>query len=328
VDFNATATANFVAYMPKMQTEYGPGNLRTSQGEYELANDGFIQRSWDNYGQGASQNYLSVYQQPGGDNFYFGPKYDPSKQILYWDGKMRPYQAVNSNPLNDMYRTGFNQTYNVAISYGAEKANTRFSYTFVNDLPNQYNSDNQKHNFSLVGNINVHKNVKIDYTANYIRHKIHNRTSTAEYMWNTYSLIGAFEDIKLMREQYAVTSLGYRNVTYNAANPYSNTLTPNEAFIYVQPGREVMENMIWPMLAYNTYEINQRFIASVAPTWTIIEGLKLRGRISTDVTATSIEDNQATRTPISISPKDPGGLYSLINKNAVLQPLFRIKTFH
>jgi TonB-linked SusC/RagA family outer membrane protein len=315
VDFSATATANLVAYMPKMQTEYGPGNVRTSQGEYELANDGFIQRSWTNYGQGASQNYLSVYQATGGDNLYFGPKYDPSKQVLYWDGKMRPYQAVNSNPLNDMYRTGFNQTYNVAVSYGGEKANTRFSYTFINDLPNQYNSDNQKHNFSLVGNINVNKNVKIDYTANYIRHAIHNRASTAEWMWDTYSLTGAFEDIKLMREQYARTSLGYLNVTYNASNPYSNTLTPNEAFIYDQPGREVMENMLWPILANNTYETNQRLISSVAPTWTIIEGLKLRGRISTDVTATSIEDNQATRRPISVNPTDPGGGYSLVNKN-------------
>jgi TonB-linked SusC/RagA family outer membrane protein len=315
VDFSATAAANYVAYMPKMQTEYGPGNIRTSQGEFELANEGFIQRSWDNYGQGASQNYLSVYQATGGDNLYFGPKYDPGKQVLYWDGQMRPYQAVSDNPLNEMFRTGYNQTYNVAVSYGAEKANTRFSYTFVNDLPNQYNSDNQKHNFSLVGNINMHKNLKVDYTANYIRHNIHNRASTAEWMWDTYSLTGAFEDIGLMREKYARTSLGYLNVTYNAANPFGNTLTPNEAFIYDQPGREVMSYMLWPILANNTYELNQRFISSVAPIWTIMEGLKLRGRISTDVTATSIEDNQATRTPISISPRDPGGSYSLINKN-------------
>jgi TonB-linked SusC/RagA family outer membrane protein len=315
VDFNATAAASYVAYMPKMQTEYGPGNIRTSQGEYELANDGFIQRSWNNYGQSASQNYLSVYQATGGDNLYFGPKYDPGKQVLYWDGQMRPYEAVSDNPLNELFRTGYNQTYNVAVSYGSEKANTRFSYTFVNDLPNQYNSDNQKHNFSLVGNIDLHKNLRVDYTANYIRHGIHNRTSTAEWMWDTYSLTGAFEDIGLMRERYARTSLGYLNVTYNAANPNSNTLTPGESFIYDQPGREVMSYMLWPIISNNTYETNQRLIASVAPVWSIIDGLKLRGRISTDVTATSIEDNQATRTPISISPTDPAGSYGLINKN-------------
>jgi TonB-linked SusC/RagA family outer membrane protein len=315
VDFSATASANYVAYMPKMQTEYGPGGIRTSQSEYELANDGFIQRSWNNYGQSASQNYLSVYQGVRGDNLYFGPKYDPSKQVLYWDGKMRPYQAVNSNPLNDIYRTGYNQTYNVAVSYGSEKANTRFSYTFVNDLPNQYNSDNQKHNFSLVGNINILKNLKIDYTANYIRHGIHNRVSKGEWMWSTYNLTGAFDDIRLIRERYTQTSLGYLNVTYNAANPYGNTLTPNEAFIYDVPTPDVMMYMIWPIIANNTYETNQRFISSVAPTWDIIDGLKLRGRISTDVTATAIENNEATRTPISISPTDPGGAYEIINKN-------------
>ncbi|MDR2120152.1 MAG: SusC/RagA family TonB-linked outer membrane protein [Tannerella sp.] len=315
VDFSATAAANLVAYMPNMQTEYGPGNIRTSQSDYELANDGFIQRSWNNYGQGASQNYLSVYQGVGGNNLYFGPKYDPSKEVLYWDGRMRPYQAVNSNPLADIYRTGYNQTYNVAVSYGAEKANTRFSYTFVNDLPNQYNSDNRKHNFSLVGNIDLHKKLRVDYTVNYIRHGIHNRTSTGEWMWNTYNLTGAFDDIKLIRERYARTSLGYLNVTYNAADPYSNTFTPNEAFIYDVPTPDVMKYMIWPIIANNTYETNQRFISSVAPTWTIVDGLKLRGRISTDVTATSIEDNQATRTPISISPTNPEGSYEIINKN-------------
>ena len=309
VDFSATATASYVAYMPEMQTEYGPGNIRTSQTGYELANGGFYQRTWK------GQTYMSIYQGLNGENYYFGPKYDASKEVLYWDGRMRPYQAVNSNPLNDIYRTGYNQTYNLAVSYGSEKANTRLSYTFVNDSPNQYNSDNQKHNFSMAGNIKIHKNLTVDYTANYVRHGIHNRTSTAQYMWDSYALTGAFDDVELLREKYAVTSLGYRNVTYDAANPAGNTLTPDEAFIYELPARDLMRNMIWPVLANNTYETNQRLIGSVAPTWAIVEGLKLRGRLSTDVTATAIEDKKATHTPVSISPTDPGGEYSLINKN-------------
>ena len=309
VDFSATATASYVAYMPEMQTEYGPGNIRTSQTDYELANGGFSQRTWK------GETYTSIYQGVQGDNLYFGPKYDASKEVLYWDGKMRPYQAVNSNPLNDIYRTGYNQTYTLAVSYGAEKANTRLSYTFVNDSRNQYNSDNQKHSFSLAGDLKIHKNLTVDYTASYVRHGIHNRTSTGEWMWNTYNLTGAFDDVELLREDYTVTSLGYLNVMYNAANPTGNTLTPDEAFIYDMPTPDIMKYMIWPILANNTYETNQRLIGSVAPTWAIVDGLKLRGRLSTDVTATAIEDKQATRTPRSISPTDPQGAYSLINKN-------------
>ena len=99
VDFSATATASYVAYMPEMQTEYGPGNIRTSQTDYELANGGFSQRTWK------GETYTSIYQGVQGDNLYFGPKYDASKEVLYWDGKMRPYQAVNSNPLNDSRAT-------------------------------------------------------------------------------------------------------------------------------------------------------------------------------------------------------------------------------
>jgi TonB-linked SusC/RagA family outer membrane protein len=311
VDFNATLAANFVAYSPKVQTVYGPGQMRTSMTDYELNSGGFVEKSWDQWGTADAKTYKTI-NSGDGDNFYFGPKYDGSP-VLYWDGKVRPYQAISDSPWSEYFRTGFNQNYNVAIAHGGEKSNMRFSYTFVDDTPTQYNSDYQKHNFNLTGSVDITKNIKFDYTANYIRQNIHNRVRDNYGMFSSYSgMTGAFDDMALMKD-YAVTSLGYRNVVYNASS--RNTLTPTESFAYMPRNFSIMNDILWPMMGNNYYEKNQRFISSIAPTWTIIDGLTLRGRVSTDLSADAHELKASTVTPLEINPNGPDGAYSIANKN-------------
>jgi hypothetical protein len=248
-----------------------------------------------------------------GDNYYFGPKYDGSP-VLYWDGKVRPYQAHSDSPWEDFFRTGFNQNYNLSVSHGGEKSSMRFSYTYVNDLPTQYNSDYQKHNFNLTGSVDVLKNVKIDYTANYVRQNVHNRVIGTNDLFGTYAgMTGSFDDLALMREKFAVTSLGYQNVVYDASS--NNTLTPTESYAFMPRNLDIMRYQFWPMMANNYYEKSQRFISSVAPSWTITDGLTLRGRISTDLTAEAQEEKNATERPLTIAPTNPGGGYGIINKN-------------
>jgi TonB-linked SusC/RagA family outer membrane protein len=313
VDFNATFSANMVAYTPKVQTVYGPGDKPTSMGDYEFNNGGFYERSWDQWGTAAAQSYKSVKASEMSTNSYFGPKYDGSP-VLYWDGKVRPYQALNDSPWTDFFRTGFNQQYNIAVSHGGEKSNMRFSYTFVNDTPTQYNSDYMKHNFNLNGTVNLYKSVKIDYAANYIRQDVHNRVIGTNDLFGTYAgMTGAFDDLKLMRERFTVTSRGYKNVVYNPKE--NNTFTPTESFAYMPKNFDIMQYQFWPMLGRDNYEKNQRFIANVAPTWNITDYLTLRGRISTDITAEAQEEKNRTETPIQLAPNNPGGSYQIINKN-------------
>jgi TonB-linked SusC/RagA family outer membrane protein len=312
VDFNATLAANLVAYTPKVQTEYGPGQMRTSMSEYELYSGGFVERSWNNWGTTEAKTYKTV-NWGDGSNYYFGPKYDGSP-VLYWDGKMRPFEAQSDSPWKDFFRTGFNQNYNIAISHGGEKSNMRFSYTYVDDTPTQYNSDYSKHNFNLTGSVDITKSVKLDYTVNYIRQDVHNRAMENYGMFSSYSgMTGAFDDMALMREKYTVTSLGYRNVVYDASS--NNTLTPTESFAFMPRNLSIMNDILWPMLGRNFYEKNQRFISSVAPTWTITDYLTLRGRLSTDLTTEAHERKESTERPLSIDPNNPGGAYNIINKN-------------
>ena len=99
MDFTAQVTANLPAYLPKVQTVYGPGRYNTEYSDYEKQTGGFYQRTMN------GESYRSLYN----TTMSFGPKYDGS-DVLYWDGKMRPYLPATDNPWKELFRTGWNQT--------------------------------------------------------------------------------------------------------------------------------------------------------------------------------------------------------------------------
>jgi TonB-linked SusC/RagA family outer membrane protein len=287
VEVNVSLSADQVAYMPEMQTTFGPGVYTMGRGSdpYQKSTGGFFERTLN------GQTYKSIRT----STTQFGPKFDGS-DVLYWDGKVRPYSAITSDPYADVFRTGFNQTYNVAITQGSERSNTRFSYTFVDNLPTQYNSDYSKHNFNLTGSISLNEKFQVDYTANYIRQNIKNRPYRMSRITNNFSgLVGAFDDVNLLRDM-TVTSLGYRNVYGNDPN----TPTPDESFFFQPSFYSMMEEYYWNILGREQFEDNSRLLASVTPTYKILPGLTLRGRISTDLTAEKIERNEHNEKPLAM----------------------------
>ncbi|MDR3137828.1 MAG: TonB-dependent receptor [Tannerellaceae bacterium] len=238
VEFGATVTGNWVSDMPKVQTEYGP--------ELEF------------------KDYKGdVYLYPVlGSNDHFGPKYD-GRQILYWDGSVRRYEGVSESPLRDLYRTGFTQRYHVGVSKGSEGMSGRLSYTYVDELPNQYNSNYQKHQFEGSGVLKLHEKLEVGYRGSYLYQSIKNRAYTLSKVTGSVGgQLHSLEDVNLVRKTGG--SFIYANPT-SAKGYYEEIL-----------GRE-------------EYETSSRLLASVTPVWTITEGLKLRGRVSTDKTAAEIE---------------------------------------
>lgn len=300
IDLNATLSADFVAYMPEMQTIFGPGpDVRS--GSYQIDNGGFFMRNVD------GKQVRSI---PEGYS-QFGPKYD-GNDVYYWDGKMRKYSPLTSNPWKDIFRTGINQTYNLGISHGTEKSNTRFSYTFLDNRPNQYNSNLDKHSFSLSGSLNVLSNVSVSYTANYMRESVKNRPYRISRITNNFTgMPNSFDDMALMRNM-TMTSMGYKNVF--GANP---TLTPKESFAFTPGSFSAMDEYFWNILGREQLEDNNRLIASVTPNWEIIKGLNLRGRIATDYTSNKIERKEMTEKPLVLlkEKEDPSGSYTLDNRH-------------
>ncbi|MDR0567316.1 MAG: SusC/RagA family TonB-linked outer membrane protein, partial [Prevotellaceae bacterium] len=285
VEFNATVAVNQVAYMPKVQTTFGPGRAVGNQySDYERESGGFAQitykgKTYDRVEYGGSHDY--------------GLRYD-GRDVLFWDGSVRKYESITDSPYSDLFRTGVTQTYNVALTGGGENSNVRFSYTFVDEQPNQYNSTFNKHNFQLAGAFKLHKNLSVDYTASYIRQDIYNRARNVGGMFDNMSnQFTSFDDIALMREK-AVTSLGYKGNSYVGENAAS--LTPDENFAYNNPSNAL--DYYWDLYGKAQIEGNDRLIASVAPSWKIIEGLTLRSRASADVTNNSIERQENNETPL------------------------------
>jgi TonB-linked SusC/RagA family outer membrane protein len=305
VDFNAALTVNQVAYVPKIQDEYGPGAYVRNYGTYQTQSGGFRQVTYN------GQTYESVIF---GSGFYdksqFGPAYD-GRDVLYWDGKVRPYKPYTNDPWKELFRTGFNQNYNVAINYGSEKASTRFSYTYNNEIPNALTGNYAKHNFNLTGTLNITKNLTVDYSGNYVIQNIKDRPTNALGLYmSSADAFGSFMDISLMKQWYK-TSLGYKRTHLGG----DRTLTPDEVFIV--PSRDDTEvrglsEYFWNNQEKHMSEISNRLIASVAPRWKIAEWLTLRGRLSTDLTANKEEYKQPTERPIAFF--DPSGGYSVTQR--------------
>ena len=279
VEVNASLTADIVAYMPEYQTKYGPGSRvvsRVSGGDNEEGFRTITGRDGKTY-TGLRPTYA-----------YWGPKYD-GRDVLYYDGTVRKYQPISDDPWSDVFRTGFNQQYNVAITKGNEKGNMRFSYTYVDNLPTQYNSTYKKHNFNLTGSQNVTDNIRLGYGVTYLIQDIKNRPYRISRLTDNFSgFFGPFDDIDYLRT-HTVTSLGYLNQKYDN----SSQLTPNEGFEYTPPCYALVEEYFWNILGKEYLENNNRLMANLTPSWEIIKGLTLKGRIATDLSVNKVENKES-----------------------------------
>ena len=155
----------------------------------------------------------------------------------------------------------------------------------------QYNSNNNRHNFNLNGTFDVTNTIKLNYSAMFQSQYIKNRPYRISRIVQNYSgMFGSFTDVKYIRE-HTMTSLGYMNSIAAVNGGTANTLTPNEQFLYTPMGStSLMSEYFWNILGKVQEEDHTRFIGSVNPTWEIIPGLVLSGRVAADVTADKIEN--------------------------------------
>ncbi len=289
VDFSANVSFDKVAYMPEIQKEYGPGydNWGIGSNSDSQALTGFRTTMVDLNG-----NPITT---PNRETYYsWGAKYDANKTVTYFDGKQRAFTPIDHNQWADVFRTGINQTYNLSLTNSTERNNVRFSYTYNNVEAMQYNSNNHKHNFNLNGTFDVTKNIKLNYTATYTNQYIKNRAYRISRLTNNYSgMFGGFTDVAYIRD-HTVTSLGYLNSIAAVNSGTANTMTPDEQFLYTPMGStSLMSEYFWNIFGKTQEEDHQRFIGSVNPTWTIIPGLTLSGRIATDLTIDKIENKNS-----------------------------------
>ena len=286
VDFNASVQADMVAYMPKYQTTFGPGYPFQWWGYGGLVDDPTSEYfGFDIRRMGGTDKDGKTIDVPSPFNayFYWGPKYDG--RMVYTPTGYRKFEAITSNPWKNLFRTAFTQQYNLAITSGNEHGNTRFSYTFMDNTPNQYNSHLGKHNFQVSGSQDIVPGVKLGYSVNYMNQNVKNRPYRISRMVANYSgMFGAWDDVVYYRK-HIKTSAGFMNRAWTSAT-HEN---PSEGWYFGNNLGGFLEEYAWNIIGREQYEKNQRLIASVSPSWEIVKGLTLKGNVATDWTDNDIE---------------------------------------
>jgi TonB-linked SusC/RagA family outer membrane protein len=303
IDANLTFQVNSIANVPKTQSKYGPGETFNNW-DATLTQDGFktdaaTGKIYPNYGS----------------RFSWGPAYD-GREVLYIDGKTRAYSPSSTEPWKELFRNGSDQIYNVAINQGSDNSSNRFSYTYVDEVPNALSGSYNKHNFNLVGSVKFGDKITVDYTGNYIVQTYKNRAQASMGVYGSWSdAFGSFVDIPLFKTLYK-TADGYLNAQGG------NGWTPSEyATIDAVSGDQFLNGvrgMLWGIYQNNSEEVEQRFISSVSPTWKATDWLSVKARLATDYTTTEQEERNHSQYPATARPNpndNVTGAYTTLQKS-------------
>lgn len=282
VDFSTSYTQDRVAYLPRYQNVRGPGYpLNYTNGGQDP--DGFFYHDLDGDGVKETRGIL-------GATINFGPKFD-GQPTLTWDGEMRPYVAQKNN-YGGLFQTAHNKVYSLAVSHGSENSNIRLGFTRQDNEGVSRNAKNEKNIATLSSSFRLGKNYDVDVVVNYINQFTHNRPFMVDRLLNNFTgMMGRFEHADWYLAKYR-TSRGYRYVTGS-----NQSLTPDENITLPGFKNDLMD-YVWNVMAKTSDEKSDRVISSVTNTWRITNGLSLRGRVGTDLTALRIENRNPTEIPL------------------------------
>lgn len=296
VDFNATYTHDEIAYLPRFQDIRGPG-YNKAYNNANQSDDMFNYYSNSDAINGVNRGVMDA-------TVNFGPLFD-GKDIISWDGVVRPYSAQNSYA--KLFNNPNNTIFNVAFGNTTENSNTRFSITRQDNQMTTHGSYNKKNVFNLNNTFTLWKNLKNDLVVNYVNQHTHNRPFLTDRLINNFTgMISTFDNPDWYQNKYR-TSLGYRYVTDN-----NQSLTPEENIKYNGYRGDVLD-YYWNSQANMYEEYSNRIIGSYTSTWNITDDLYVRGRFSADMTSNKVEDKKPNERPLAY---ENTGFYSLGNQNA------------
>lgn len=196
ISASMTTSLEKSAFAAEIQDQYGtgrsPSNSENDAQGYYINEAG--ERALDNTGPA------------------FGPKYDPSVNLRWWDGSIRPWQANRRSVNDQLFKTGLQRTANVAVSSGGERGSVRFSYTNMDYTPIIRGSKYDKNTFSFNASYDLNDYISVKYVGNYYVTGNFNSAYAGSFdAQGARAELGAYSrdiDVDLLRS-FLVTENGY-----------------------------------------------------------------------------------------------------------------------
>jgi len=284
VDANYTYTREKIASSPDYQNEFGPGYDPATNWS-ATAGYGQNHEGWFTESNGDLRAYYRAYGQ-------FGPKFD-GRMVKDWDGTVRKYEAQPDN-YKDFYQTGYNSIANVAMSNATDKGNFRFSYTRTDYKSIMPGSDLYKNNFNFNGTLKLHEKVTVDIVSTYNNTFNHNRPNVTSNIFGSYGgFFSRFDDMNTYKNKYR-TSDGYKYVTYN-----DFTRNQDEKILYNIRATQLLD-YYWDNLRNSYDETQNRFINSATLNVSILDNLRVRGRVGGDFTNVGLAERKYNEKPAAL----------------------------
>lgn len=211
------------AFLPKLQREYGtghsPSNLSNDDQGYYVNSNGKRALDWS----GSA----------------FGPKFDPSVKLLWWDGVERAWEPQTKNIYNDIFRQGHQNTANVALSGSNDQGSIRLSYTNMSLTPIRPSGEYTKNTFSISATYKLNDYISLKYTGNLYASKNLNAANA-----NSMDAQGARSELGAFSADINVGLLKSKMVTPDGYNYFSNPSRKN----LISNGRQSIVGFLWDQL--------------------------------------------------------------------------------
>lgn len=284
VDFSTSFSSNQIAYTPEYQNVRGTGDADSYSGNNTSSTNGFVMYDTNGDGIKDTRGVLDV-------NRSFGPKFD-GQPIMSWDGVIRPY-SFQKDGFKNLFQNSWDATTNIALSNKTENSNTRFSVTHLDSQGLSLGHKISKNTVNLNTSFKTGGRSKTDIIVSYFNQNVHNRARIVHELVNGFGgMIATFDNGDWYKDKYK-TSLGYKYVQ----GAGTQSLTPSENIIR-NGFKPDIANFMWDVNSKQQIETTNRLIASLTETFDITKELKLRGRVSTDLTSINTEEQQAVDKPL------------------------------
>ena len=292
VEVNSSFTWDNIAYYPKLQNEFGTGSsVGAALPDPNLTDaDGFLYKE-------INGTLTPIYYGTGAAGF--GPKMN-GKNILWWDGTMRPYSPQPDN-FKEIFQTGHLRTNGFSLSNAGDMGNVRFGYTNKKFTSTVIGSYQDNHIFSFNGNLNVSDRITVDYISNYYYTFNHNAPFRMQDGLVTY---GINRDMK--------ADLWKKNIT-DETGVYWYFRTKERSEAAGDLVTRLGEEYFWNQTQNDFDETRHHLLQSVSANIEFTKWLSLTLRSGFDMTRKMNEVKKKVKKPLSEDSTQ--GYYSVDERN-------------